>query len=275
MQLVAYNPQKNVILAEQAVKGTNYQCIECGGVVRRRGGMHRRDHFFHVHPSADCRSSGKSMVHLQVQMAIQQQIPRGEAVLEKKFDEIQRIADVCWIQENLVFEVQCSPISPQEILERNRDYRSVGYEVVWILHDARFNKRKISAAEHVLESSVHYYTNIDIDGVGWVYDQLSKASKGTRVKKGEPVGVFLSQPRLQFPIPCDYQLLKKRIHYWSYYFSGDIVDKMEKGETGNWLLAVEEEVDKVRWVGAFIWFWGYFLSAYKQLFRFVLDKVCK
>jgi competence protein CoiA len=280
MQLVAYSNNQILTLAHQATKCVDYRCVECGGIVRRRGGIHRRDHFFHVAPSDSCRLNGKSMNHLQVQWAILQNLPSREVVLERRFSEIDRIADVCWEKERLVFEVQCSPISREELLARNQDYRSLGYEIVWILHDHRFNKRRLSAAEFALQESPHYFTNMDVNGNGKIYDQLSVICKGQRVRRFSNFSVDLSlfkKESIGFMLPDQLQV---RIKKWGIYFSGDTIDQFLKGnvcEKKFLSFFVDRDINLSRgWLfSVFISLQRFVVDFYQRLFRTILEKMCQ
>ena len=97
--------------------------------------------------------------HLRIQQEILQSLP--EALLEKRFPEIGRIADVLWEEKKIVFEVQFSPIHPIEARERTRDYALIGYQVVWILHENMFNPLRPTPFQDFLKHFVHFYTNID------------------------------------------------------------------------------------------------------------------
>src|SRR5262249_33589089 len=127
-------------------------------------------HFYHTDSKRTCRLKGKTEKHLQTQKWLQNSLPHGESSLEYPFPSIGRIADVAWHPKKIVFEVQCSPITPHEVEARNRDYASIGYQVIWILHDVRYKQRWESAAEVFLRDHPHYYTNIDENGEGCVYD---------------------------------------------------------------------------------------------------------
>ncbi|WP_420421730.1 competence protein CoiA [Simkania sp.] len=164
-------------------------------------GLHRRKHFFHFRPSSFCRQSGKTEVHLTIQKKILQSLPEGHAVLEKRFPSINRIADVVWEAKKRVFEVQCSPISLQEVKERMADYASVGYQVIWILHDYRFNRKRLSAAEYYLRPFHAFFTSINAKGRGFFYDQYERLSSGMRVEKGPPRQIDIGHPPQNRPKP--------------------------------------------------------------------------
>lgn len=163
MQLFAFNTRNQLVSANHAQKQNDYSCIECGSIVRLRGGLHRQKHFYHLKPDRLCRQSQKSLVHIQVQKSLQEILPRGECFLERRFPGIKRIADVVWEPRKIVFEVQCSGITAEEIASRNRDYFGVGYKVVWILHEKRFNKWKVSASERFLREHPHYFTKFRLN----------------------------------------------------------------------------------------------------------------
>lgn len=195
MQLFALDSENQLVAANNALKKRDYFCMECGNRVRLRGGIHRKNHFYHFKPDPECRQSQKSLEHLQAQNYLYELLPAGSVQLEKRFPEIERIADVVWEDQKIVFEVQCSPISQKEVESRNRDYRKIGYQVVWILHEKRFIKRKVSAAEEWLSRRLHYYTNFDASGVGEIYDQLHVFNKGLRRYSSKRSLVHLNFPK--------------------------------------------------------------------------------
>lgn len=170
MQLYAEDSHGFPVAARWAKRQQPYRCMECGREVRvRDGGLLRRPHFFHLTAST-CSLSGKGLIHLHIQSALIQQLPEGEAVLEAPFRSINRIADVAWHTERVIFEVQCAPIRPEEALARIFDYLSVGYQVIWILHCSRYGQARLSAVEIALLNHSHYYTDIDAVGNGQFYD---------------------------------------------------------------------------------------------------------
>lgn len=228
MQLFALDHEGKIIFAKNAQKQQSYFCPECKGFVRVRGGIHRQIHFYHLEVSRDCRQSGKSLEHLNVQMYFLKYLPKNECFLEKRFPEINRIADVVWDPQQLIFEVQCSPISHEEVLGRNKDYQKLGYEVVWILHDQRFNQNRPSAAEYFLHGLPHFFTNINEKGEGEIYDQLSFFKGGFRIKISKFYTVDIRRPQNVLSVNSikkigidlvRYRMLKKNL-----YFSGDVVD---------------------------------------------------
>lgn len=226
MHIYALDEKDQIIAAHQADKQKNYYCLECQSHVRRRGGFLKQVHYYHIEPNRLCRQSGKTLAHLQVQSYIQKMFPSCE--LEKRFPTIQRIADACVEEERLVFEVQCSPISAKEVEERNRAYQSLGYQVVWILHDQLYNKNRLTAAEYFLQESPHYFTDINEEGRGRIYDQWDVIHKGNRLLLIGAREVFLSSPikrhKNSFPFKTNPLWMGRRIKSWAVCFSGDYLD---------------------------------------------------
>lgn len=204
MQLFALSDTNELVSAATAVRQQNYICPECRSRVRVRSGVHRTAHFFHLDEERSCRQNGKSLQHLQTQFRLQQLIPNIQ--LELPFPSIARIADAAWEKEKIVFEIQCSPISAKEIKARNRDYTSIGWTPVWIFHEERYNKRKVTAAEWAVWRQAHYFTNIDEQGIGDFYTHLSEFFQGTRRGTICRKAVVLNTP----------VLTRKKLH-----FSGD------------------------------------------------------
>ena len=71
----------------------------------------------------------KGLSILKINIISFQQYPPGDCQLEMIFPTIGRIADVAWLSQKIVFEIQCSPIFLQE-LSRNRDYQKEGWSLV-------------------------------------------------------------------------------------------------------------------------------------------------
>jgi len=89
--------------------------------------------------------------------------------------------------------VQCSPITPQELLARNRDYASCGYRVIWIFQDQRYNAFRLSGAEHALGAAPYFFTNIDEKGEGVIYMQSARIHRKRRIERGGAIPLTISQ----------------------------------------------------------------------------------
>jgi competence protein CoiA len=247
MQLYAWNEQRRLVPAGRAHRQQAYTCMECGGALYLRGGRHRRLHFFHVLPPAECRLGGKSLAHLHLQCLLQELIPT--VTLERRFPEIARIADVVWEEEKVIFEIQCSPIKGSEILERNRDYGELGYTVVWLLHTRQFGRWRLSAAEWVLRNNPFYFTYLDSRGQGGFFDQYDVVQRGKRGQIVRPFPVDLAQIRRWKYCPPDVpQEIRHRITRRRVGFCGDIVDVCLHGPKSSRLdalLAIEERRERL------------------------------
>ncbi len=236
MQIFALDDADTRITASSASRSKNYFCLECQGIVRLRGGIHRQLHFYHLNPTLHCRQNGKTPTHLAIQIAIQQMLPPGEAFLEERFPLIKRIADIAWPAQKLIFEIQCSPILAEEVAGRTADYASIGYQVVWILHDRRFNRYRLSAAEQFLKHFPHYYTNFTGRKSGIIYDQYAYDVQGRREYKSRPLPIHL---RLFSPdqhisdglaaLSRTAEWIEERLNYWQISFEGDLFHRLSLG----------------------------------------------
>lgn len=236
MQLYAFDVNKQLVFSFHAQKQRDYFCPECQGLLRLRGGFQRQKHFYHLETPRHCRQSGKSGRHLALQFYFLENLPAGECLLEHRFESIRRIADVVWLPKKIAFEIQCSPITAEEVAARNRDYASVGFQVVWILHDRRYNQRNMSAMELFLHGKPHYFTNFDERGQGRIYDQFSVVQGAQRLHKLAPLPI---DPRVFSPFMADspkllsvgqgktdkgvqLAIVNTRLGNWPGYFSGDL-----------------------------------------------------
>ncbi len=211
MQLYALD-KSSLVLASHAVRDRSYICPECHGFVRIRGGGRRQIHFYHARRPASCRQHGKSLAHLQIQLHLKSLI--ANLTLEKRFEN--RIADAHWAEEKIVFEIQCSPISLAEAKKRCEDYLKLGFTPVWILHDRRFNRFKLTPAEVYLRTqTTTFYT----DGRA-IYDQFDVCQDFRRVFRGPKIFVNLTLPQKK-PIK---PLFSRN---WPLSFRGDLFDRAD------------------------------------------------
>lgn len=218
MQVHAFDGSKK-ISASDAKKGVDYQCLECLSVIRLRGGRCRSLHFFHKQNNRHCRQAQKGKIHLSLQKKIQSFFTNSE--IEHPFPSVGRIADVACPDIKIVFEIQYSPMSVEEAQSRIRDYAALGYNVLWILHDHTFNKRKQSPVEKFLRAHLCYYSNVNEKGEGTLYDQLEGLGKRYTIdlRKRHPI------PKFKWP-----KELQNRAKNWPYYHEGDLIDLAYKGQ---------------------------------------------
>lgn len=286
MQFFALDKAKLPIHVRQAVKHQDYWCAECGTRVRVRSGHRRQSHFYHLESDRKCRLSQKGMIHLQIQNHLVELLSERECQLEVRFPAIGRIADAVWFSQKIVFEIQCSPISGDEVAARNRDYALEGFRVIWILHDHRYNRPWVTLAERALADHPHYFSNFNAWGEGMIYDQFSLISKGRRLGRRERAAVDLTQ--LKFcqevvSVGCKPVFIEKRLQNWAVYFGNDLLDRCYLNRDRallDELLAVEEAClpkapkrSLFHYCGAILD--TLFLRPYKILFRMLLESACR
>lgn len=290
MHLLACDQEGRVVSAKEASSKKNYFCLECGASVRRRAGGERIPHFFHFRSSKACHQKGKSLLHLQVQYWIQRQFPFGVIELEHPFSLIQRIGDVVWEAEKLIFEVQCSAISAEEILARQVDYQKVGFTVVWILHDTRYPPFKESRVQQILHSIPHYYTDIDVEGNGGIYDPLME-----RKEKEKIASKNIFKLPVDLALPMREACLKKRIvrpeslpawivHracHWPLHFEGDTLHHLDQTTSSSVRVKelLEREITQEHFL-AFCWKSvvkgvAWIKNGYQTLLSLFLEMVCR
>lgn len=216
------NDGEDAVNAWDADPNKLYWCLECKAPLKMRKGPLKLPHFYHLSASPSCRLYSKSERHLLIQLAIQKKLPPNETILEKRFPSIRRIADVFWEKQNIVFEIQCSAISEEEVKERTIEYRALGCEIIWILDERLFNKNHASKAELFIRSHSGYF--IEKGASFAIYDQLETFKNFKRIKKGEKTLIDLST--IKHPPPTSApaslpRLLKERIQFCKYFFEND------------------------------------------------------
>lgn len=239
MQICALDLSGSLVFADNAHKHQDYLCTECNQLIRLRRGIHRKAHYYHIQPNRICRQHSKGMPHLMLQQFLKKLLPEGEVELECQFRSINRIADVAWHPKRLIYEIQCSPISAEEVNTRNKNYASIGYQVIWIFHDNRYNQPLISAAENSLCDHPHYFSNMDAEGNGIIYDQLSINLNNKRTQRLPPLPIDVSLPKwisksqlkTHHKLP---KIIKRRLQVWPLLFSGDTLDRSVNQEGNEW-----------------------------------------
>lgn len=289
MQLYALDDQQCLVFASQAQKQKNYCCLECQAPVRLRGGLHRQDHFYHIHPNRHCHLSGKSLIHLQVQYYFLDLLSDQDCRLEQRFPEIKRIADVAWLSQKIIFEIQCSSISAEEILQRHADYQKLGWQVVWIFHEQFYNQTRLTAAEWVIRSRPHYFTNLDTHRQGMIYDQFAILKRGQREYKLDPLPIDIRNiQRLENKKESKFikwECIRQRRNHWPLIFKGDLVylsQHIHSSEAQSYLNQVEilekayffsSPLSKWQKVKSFIW--SLTIRPYHLLFQILLERACR
>ena len=288
MQLYALDKQEQLVSTQEAHKHSNYYCLECHQCIRLRKGLHRQAHFYHLKPNKQCHLAGKSLIHLQVQNYLLAHLPLNECQLEYRFSQIGRIADAAWIPQKIVFEVQCSFISAAEALQRNQDYQQIGWQVIWILHDQRYNQWRLTAIEKALSLSPHYFTNLDSQGQGIIYDQFSSHFRGIYNHKLQslPIHIWDLYPLKAYGIqPHFLKLVNNRLKSWSYAFKGDLVDLTLKADHSTYLQEAKklEALNKNSAPSSYgTWlsliknfFYQSLIRPYNLLLQMLVEKICR
>lgn len=283
MQIYAIDAEGVLQHALRAKKQFDYRCLECGNSVRLRSGMHRQAHYYHLQPNTHCSQHAKGMVHLLLQHHLKSMIP--EAQMECRFPAISRIADIAWHAHKVVFEIQCSPIAAAELLARTNNYLSIGYRTVWIFHDQRYNQEKLSAAEDVAQRFPHYFSNMDAEGNGTIYDQFALIDNGVRRVRLPCMTIDPSEiqclPSMRDALlsACEKypHSLWKRVSAWPVSFAGDLIHNLQKSDLDSSIEAVLQDFmaqetqsaplldDLLKRVA----------KAYRIVFRYFLERACQ
>jgi hypothetical protein len=183
--------EDDLLHANQAKSDKTYWCLDCYGPVKRRRSKNSFYHFYHLRSAPTCRLYSKTEDHMLAQVQIEKLFPPGVIELEKSYPQIGRVADAALESAKLVFEVQCSPMTEKEAEMRIRDYRSIGYEVVWLLDDRRYNRRVLRPAEGFLRRYTTFYLSIKQGLQSECYDQFEVFAGAVRVEKGRRMKVNL------------------------------------------------------------------------------------
>ncbi|GAB4231960.1 MAG: hypothetical protein Tsb0021_10520 [Chlamydiales bacterium] len=275
MLLHALDNNGDWISVHQATKGIPYFCPGCKSSLFLRKGIWRKSHFYHSDTKRICRLQGKTLYHLQAQWALLNLIGNQEACVEKRFIEIDRIADLVWDAKKLVFEIQYSPITGKEVRQRIADYQSMGYSVIWIFHDRTFNRKRLTEAEAVVSGYPHYFTNIDQEGRGGFYDCLTLRQEGIRTWRSKRYPVDLSSPiRIEKFFDDIPAFLKGRFQLGNIYFRGDLYDQFQ-GNTKIREFFLKMCDQRSVWIYQLKNVFSQILESYDTLFKVILEKCCR
>src|SRR3989344_8234682 len=215
----------DLISAWDAEKKAVYRCLECFRPVKLRKGKNRLPHFFHLSLSPSCRLYSKSEDHLLLQLQLQKSFPHGEIQMEKPLLRINRVADLVWDKKKIAFEIQCSSLYKAEAASRIKEYKTAGYEIVWILDDRIFNKRQLRPAEEFLRNHLAFFASFRRFSPSHIYDQFEIFLEGKRIKKGKGFAIDLSKAHPLMPNSWPSELpsqIVKRIPNSLWYFEKDL-----------------------------------------------------
>ncbi len=180
--------EDDLIDAIDAEPNKIYWCLDCFMPVKARKGKRIFAHFYHLQSAPACKLYSKSEDHLVAQLELKRSFPKGVIDIEKPFIKIGRVADACWEKEKIIFEIQCSSITEKEVEKRMSDYSSVGFDVVWLLDDKKYNQRICRPAEEYFRQHCSYFLSTK---QMQVYDQFEIFKEGRRVKKSRPLPIDL------------------------------------------------------------------------------------
>lgn len=287
MQLYARDAAHRLITARNACRHTDYFCLECRLVLRLRGGAHKQLHFYHKESNLRCRQSQKGLAHLHLQLYFLRKLPQGDCEIEVAFPQIGRIADVVWFSQKIIFEIQYSPISEEEVEKRNRDYQSMGFEVVWILHDGRYNQKRLSPAERALQGKAHFFTNFNGEGEPFFYDQFSIIQGFVRLSRFSPLKVQLTEgvallsnfASMSFPLLAQ----RARLKNWPFSFRGDLVSLFAQEPHLSYWQQAQEAEKRFYALSPFLLcrrymapFWQKsVVRPFQAVFRYCLERACR
>ena len=147
-----------VNVLEDKLEKQAYTCPACGGQLRLRQGPSVRIHFAHkTLKDCDFSSENESPEHLENKEVLYHWLKKeAEVQLEYLLPELKQIADV-FVNGHLALEVQCSPLPTKVLKERSEGYRSQGYQVLWLLGEKLWLKKRFdpSARRFSLFQSKH------------------------------------------------------------------------------------------------------------------------
>ncbi|HEA3935761.1 TPA: competence protein CoiA [Staphylococcus aureus] len=142
--LVALNEEKERVLATTALRKTQYFCPVCGKEVILKRGLKVISHFAHKHLAEQKCFNNESIKHYKSKLILAQMIQQQgcKVEIEPFLKEIKQIPDIL-INNKYVIELQYSPISYKQILQRTEGLKKMGYKVSWLLNDVDYCHNKV------------------------------------------------------------------------------------------------------------------------------------
>ena len=106
------------------------------------------------------------------------------------------------------------------------DYESLGYDVIWILDDKKFNKRYLNKAEVIMRSRGGQYVSLSKHRCMF-YDQVEQCRNRKQAQKTEPFKINIGSPYLRIQA-CHTKTIPKPLQaQWSHarhIFPGSVLD---------------------------------------------------
>lgn len=155
-----------------------------------------------------------------------------------------RVADLVVFSQKLIFEIQCSPITLEEVQERNRDYAFLGFRVIWFLHHRKFNQKTLSPSElYLRRRHLSYFASITQGGHVLFYDQLEFFDGLHRVYKSPPFILKNFIPQALSSIPRIFpKTFREKLSYCPFYLPGDLFDHLLTKKNAIWVHALERKI---------------------------------
>lgn len=132
--LTAKNHKGNVCFADYASKDIDYTCPECGEEVILKVGEIKIAHFAHKH-AGDCSLCGEGEEHLRIKKEMYDWLMKQGASAKLEHTVANQRADIFLQTESgdVAIEIQCSPISIDDMVERTQGWFHKNVCVMWIL----------------------------------------------------------------------------------------------------------------------------------------------
>jgi competence protein CoiA len=129
--------------AANATKDCNYYCPLCCQKLMLKQGKYKRAHF--AHGKISCAHKEESYVHYQAKYSLGRAIKDlgMDVQIEPYLKACHQIPDIL-INNKIILEIQCSPITVAQLQTRTGDYNKLGYLVIWIIEDTFEDKSVIS-----------------------------------------------------------------------------------------------------------------------------------
>lgn len=110
-------------------------CPECKREVGLRKGKIKIHHFYHI-KKFDCLVSPESQIHLEIKFKLYKYLKTIYNKVELEYRIGDRISDVFYINmknKKVVYEVQKSKLSLDEVKKRTESYKNQNIYVIWLL----------------------------------------------------------------------------------------------------------------------------------------------
>ena len=129
----------DAILAHRAERGDDYRCPECDDAVILKRGAQRIAHYAHQRDSQCAHGLNETMAHLSAKLRLFEHFESRGLAVRTEADlshlGIRRRADLLVEIPGgslVAIEIQHTPILPEELEQRTRDYLGTGIAVLWL-----------------------------------------------------------------------------------------------------------------------------------------------